>query len=172
MFISKIGVGFQQTGRTCRPPCRHCWKELSLFDWDNLQPDRPGVNRLRADKAVVGELLEHVLEPSKTIHDKYRSMQLVLDSGKVVAGVVAEETPESFRMLPNLLAPEQVVVVHRADVQEAIPSQVSAMPTGLVNVLTRDEVVALVSFLEAGDDLPTTLKHQPGHGGAGVSPPK
>jgi hypothetical protein len=46
------------------------------------------------------------------------------------------------------------------------------MPTGLANVLTRDEVLALVAFLEAGDDLPAALKHRPGHGAAGVSPPQ
>jgi putative heme-binding domain-containing protein len=132
-----------------------------------------GPNLVESVKRLRGrELLEHVLEPSKTIHEKYRTMQFVLDSGKVVAGVLAEETPESFRVLPNLLAPEQVVVIHRDDVQEAIPSQVSAMPTGLANVLTRDEVLALVAFLEAGDDLPATFKHRPGHGAAGISPPR
>jgi putative heme-binding domain-containing protein len=132
-----------------------------------------GPNLVESVKRLRGrELLEHVLEPSKTIHEKYRTMQFVLDSGKGVAGVLAEETPESFRVLPNLLAPEQVVVIHRDDVQEAIPSQVSAMPTGLANVLTRDEVLALVAFLEAGDDLPAALKHRPGHGAAGVSPPQ
>ena len=98
--------------------------------------------------------------------------EIILASLQNRAAIIVTRTMDEAIELTNLLAPEQVVVIHRDDVHEAIPSQVSAMPTGLVNVLTRDEVVALVSFLEAGDDLPTTLKHQPGHGGAGVSPPK
>jgi len=40
-------------------------------------------------------------------------------------------------------------------------TKVSAMPAGLLNVLTRDEIAALVSFLEAGDNLPPTLRHIP-----------
>ena len=130
-----------------------------------------GPNLVESVKRLRGrELLEHVLEPSKAIHEKYRTMQFVLDSGKVVAGVLVEERPDAFRVLPNLLAPEQVVTVRRDDVQEAIPARVSAMPTGLVNVLTRDEVLALVSFLEAGDDLPESLRHRPGHGAASPAP--
>ena len=44
-----------------------------------------------------------------------------------------------------------------------MPSKVSAMPAGLVNVLTREEILDLLSFLEAGDDLPASLKHAPAH---------
>jgi putative heme-binding domain-containing protein len=102
-------------------------------------------------------LLEQVLEPSKAIHEKYRTMQFVLESGRVVSGVVLEETPDGYRVAANLLTPDQVTVVRKDEIDEQMPGTVSAMPTGLLNVLTRDEVVDLVSFVEAIDALPPGL---------------
>jgi hypothetical protein len=63
----------------------------------------------------------------------------------------------------NLAAPGQTTRIKRNDVEEVVPSKVSAMPAGLVNVLTREEILDLLSFLEAGDDLPASLKHAPAH---------
>lgn len=109
------------------------------------------------------DLLEQVLDPSKSIHEKYRTMQFVLDSGRVVSGVVLEETPETYRVATNLLTPEQVTVIKKGEIDEQLPGTISAMPTGLLNVLTRDEIVDLLSFVEAGDDLPTSLRHAARH---------
>jgi len=105
------------------------------------------------------ELLAHVLEPSREIHERYRTEQFVLASGRLVAGIVREETPDAWRVVPNLLAPETVVTVRKADVEERIQSRQSAMPAGLVNVLTRQEILDLLAFVEAGDDLPPGLRH-------------
>ena len=100
-----------------------------------------------------------MLDPSKVIHERYRTMQFVLGSGRVVSGVVLEESTDSYRVATNLLMPEQTLSIRKDDVEERIASQVSAMPAGLLNVLSSEEVLALVSFLEAGDDLPAALRH-------------
>jgi hypothetical protein len=39
------------------------------------------------------------------------------------------------------------------------------MPVGLLNVLTREEILDLVSFVEAGDRLPAGVVHGSAHGG-------
>ena len=108
-------------------------------------------------------LLEQVLDPSQTIHEQYRSMQFLLVSGKVLSGLVREQSPDGFVIVTNLAAPGQTTRIKRNDVEEVVPSKVSAMPAGLVNVLTREEILDLLSFLEAGDDLPASLKHAPAH---------
>ena len=56
--------------------------------------------------------------------------------------------------MPNLLTPDAVIAIPKATVDEQIPSQISPMPEGLLNVLTREEIRALLAFLEAGEDLP------------------
>jgi arylsulfatase A len=110
------------------------------------------------------ELLEHILEPSREIAAGYRSVQFVLESGRVVSGVVTGETDDSLRVTPNLLVPESVITIPRAHVDERIDSRVSPMPAGLVNVLEREEILDLLAFLEAGENLPAGLRHE-AHGG-------
>jgi putative heme-binding domain-containing protein len=123
-----------------------------------------GPNLAESAKTYHGrDLLEQILEPSKVIHEKYRTMQFVLDNGRVVSGVVLEETPDAYRVATNLLTPEQVTVVARKTIEEQMPGKVSAMPAGLLNVLTRDEILGLVSFIEAGDNLPPSLRHPVPH---------
>jgi hypothetical protein len=71
-------------------------------------------------------------------------MQFLLVDGRVVSGVVLEETAAGLRVAPSLLTPADTLTLRRTDIEERIPVRVSAMPAGLLNVLTRDEVLALV----------------------------
>jgi putative heme-binding domain-containing protein len=117
------------------------------------------------------ELLEHILEPSREIAAGYRSVQFVLESGRVVSGVVTGETDDSLRVTPNLLVPESVITIPRAQIDERIDSRVSPMPAGLVNVLEREEILDLLAFLEAGENLPAGLRHEE-HGGPAHAAPE
>ncbi|MFM8890149.1 MAG: PVC-type heme-binding CxxCH protein [Planctomycetia bacterium] len=132
----------------------------------NLGPDLVEIARRLRGR----ELLSHVLEPSKVIHDRYRTMRFVLSSGRVLSGLVKAEDGDRITLVTNLAAPDQTTTISRGEVEDAAPVTVSAMPEGLVNVLDRDEIVALVSFLEAGDDLPPALRHGSGHERATDSP--
>jgi putative heme-binding domain-containing protein len=116
------------------------------------------------------ELLEHILEPSREIAEGYRTVQFVLESGRVVSGVVTGETDESLRVTPNLLVPESVVTIPKSQVEERVASRVSPMPAGLVNVLEREEILDLLAFLEAGENLPAGLRHRSGHPDSGSKP--
>ena len=117
------------------------------------------------------ELLDHILEPSREIAEGYRTVQFVLDSGRVVSGVVTGETDQSLRVTPNLLVPESVVTIPKGQVEERVASRVSPMPAGLVNVLEREEILELLAFLEAGENLPAGLKHGgPSHSAPGAKP--
>jgi putative heme-binding domain-containing protein len=117
------------------------------------------------------ELLEHILEPSREIGEGYRTVQFVLESGRVVSGVVTGETDESLRVTPNLLVPESVVTIPKSQIEERVPSRVSPMPAGLVNVLEREEILDLLAFLEAGENLPAGLQHGgPGHAAPASKP--
>ena len=90
-------------------------------------------------------------------------MQYVLGNGRVLSGLVRRENAEAITLVTNLAAPDQTTTILRADIEEAVPGKVSAMPGGLLNVLTRDEVLALVSFVAAGDSLPPALRHAVPH---------
>ena len=72
------------------------------------------------------------------------------------------EDDHVYKIATNLLTPNSLTTIEKKLVEEKESSKLSAMPTGLVNVLTRDEILDLLSFVEAGANLPSHLQH--GHG--------
>jgi putative heme-binding domain-containing protein len=126
----------------------------------NLGPDlAESVKKLQGRK-----LLEQILDPSSQIHEKFQNTQFVLTDGRVVAGVVVKEDDAEVQVLTNLLAPQLVARIAKSDIDQRVASKISPMPPGLANVLTRDEIVDLVSFVESGGfQLPAHLQHKHGH---------
>ena len=127
----------------------------------NLGPDLTDISkRIKGSK-----LLQQMIEPSKEINEKYRPHQFVKSDGRVVAGVIIKETPKEYSVITNLLLPNAITRVAKKDVDEKIVSKVSPMPVGMLNVLTREEIINLMSFLEAGGyQLPDHLKKKHKHG--------
>ncbi|HEY2760695.1 MAG TPA: hypothetical protein VGI75_08125, partial [Pirellulales bacterium] len=110
------------------------------------------------------KLLEQIVDPSSQIHEKYQNYQFVMNDGRVVAGVVVKEDDAEYHVLTNLLTPQIVMRLRKADIDQRVASRISPMPPGLVNVLTKDEILNLLSYVEAGGyRLPDHLKHQHGH---------
>lgn len=61
--------------------------------------------------------------------------------------------------IPNLLIPDAITVVPKEQVEEKVASKISSMPQGMVDGLTRDEILDLLAFLEAGGyQLPSNLE--------------
>ena len=64
--------------------------------------------------------------------------------------MLAKEDDVSLHLLPNPLQPEQITTIPKDDIEEANVSTQSTMPTGLLMTLTREEILDLLAFLEAG----------------------
>ncbi len=103
-------------------------------------------------KLKPSDILRHVLEPSEKIEEKYQTQVIQLDNGRVVQGMVVEETPEVVKLIENPLVKADPVVVPKSQIEERTVSKVSIMPKGLLDKLTRDEILDLVSFLAARGD--------------------
>ena len=97
------------------------------------------------------------------IDDKFRTQVLQLDSGKVVQGMVVEETPEVVKLVENPLVKTEPVVIRKSEIEERAASKVSIMPKGLLDKLTRDEILDLVSFLAARGDPKSPIFAAGGH---------
>ncbi len=95
------------------------------------------------------EVLESILEPSKTLSDQYQNEVFTTGSGKSVTGRVVDETKDSIAVQPDPLSPERVVI-RKDDLERRVPSKLSPMPANLADVLTRDEVLDLLAYLESG----------------------
>jgi putative heme-binding domain-containing protein len=123
----------------------------------NLGPDLSQV----AKKYKGVKLLRQLLEPSHEINEKYRTYQFLLKSGVIVSGVIIKDTGRDFHVARNLLTPKVLTKIRKGEIDEKIPSRISPMPSGMLNVLTKEEIAALLSYLEAGGyKLPTHLKHK------------
>ena len=121
----------------------------------NLGPDLTDVSKRFKGK----KLLQQILEPSSEINKKYQNHQFIMKTGKILSGVVVDESPAELKVVTNLLNPNAFVRVKRNEVEDQIPSRISAMPTALANVLTKNEILDLVSFLQTGGyKLPEHLK--------------
>lgn len=84
------------------------------------------------------------MAPSHDISDQYAS-RVVLAGGKTYAGLVAEHGST----VTVLLSTGKKVELSKDDIDEIKPSNISAMPTGLLNPLSLEEVADLFAYLNA-----------------------
>ena len=122
----------------------------------NLGPDLTKISERFKGK----KLLDQILTPSIEINKQFQTYQFLLRDGKILSGVVSKEDDSGYDVISNLLAPQLVTRVAKEDVDEQFVSKISPMPVGMVNILTRPEIVDLVSYLEQGGyKVPHHLQH-------------
>jgi putative heme-binding domain-containing protein len=100
--------------------------------------------------AQLDYIIDSLLDPNKQIKENYHTM-IVLDSdGRTYSGIVVRQTDEEL-LLRDAEGKEQAVPL---DSIEQTQQGVSLMPSGLVDKLTRAELIDLVAFLKALGRLP------------------
>ncbi|MBI2948045.1 MAG: c-type cytochrome [Verrucomicrobia bacterium] len=101
------------------------------------------------------DILESILEPSRVIADTYRNVIITTKQNEPVTGRVALEGDfrlEVLRVATDPFAPDKYTEIPKNSVVSYAESAVSPMPEGLLNLLTRDEILDLLAYLEAGGD--------------------
>jgi putative heme-binding domain-containing protein len=93
-------------------------------------------------------ILESVLEPSKVVSEQYQNEQFNTLDGRVIVGRVVDETADSLAIQPDPLDSKRVTI-KKADIESRKPSKLSPMPASLADVLTADELLDLVAYLES-----------------------
>jgi putative heme-binding domain-containing protein len=102
--------------------------------------------RLKHDRVA---LLREVLDPSHKIDPKYALYNVVLDDGKILTGIVTDQNAETITVISNPEKPQPQVVA-RDEIDELAKTPASLMPKGLLDRFTREEILELLAFLEAG----------------------
>lgn len=122
----------------------------------NLGPDlAESIKTLKGE-----ELLRQIIEPSSKIHEKFQNYQFLTSEGRVVTGVIVKENKKVYEVATNLLTPNSLTTINKKDIDEVVASKISPMPSDLLNVLTKDEILDLHAYVEAGGfKLPPHLKH-------------
>jgi putative heme-binding domain-containing protein len=97
------------------------------------------------------DVLDHILDPSKVIDEKFRFLTITRADGTQVTGSLESEDDERLTLKPNPLSPETVEIGKSLIVKREI-SPVSPMPPGLLNALKENHLLDLLAFIEAGGD--------------------
>ena len=111
----------------------------------------PDLSKLDA-KQMPLDILRSIVEPSAKIDDKYVSYLFDTKSGKVITGMILEETANQVKVIENPLAKTQPVLLEKADIIERQKSPASIMPKGLLDKLSREEVLDLIGYIMARGD--------------------
>jgi putative heme-binding domain-containing protein len=112
----------------------------------------PDLTKLDPKLRTPPEVLHDILEPSFRINEKFQSWSFETNAGKIVAGLVLEETNDTVKLIENPLAKAEPLVLKKSDITERKKLPTSIMPKGLLDKLTRDEILDLVAYVVAGGD--------------------
>jgi putative heme-binding domain-containing protein len=112
----------------------------------SVGPELSGVG----SKYSLRDILDSITEPSKVVSDQFQTFNIWKKDGDDVSGRITDENAERIVVLPSMLAPEVTIEVPVAEIAQRVPSKISAMPTGLVNGLSEQEILDLLAYLQAG----------------------
>lgn len=107
------------------------------------------------------DLLKELLDPSARINEKYQTFVLETEAGKLITGLILEETKDELKVIENPLAKAEPIVLKKSDIVSRQKSPQSIMPKGLLDRLTREEILDLIAYLVARGD----AKHKVFQGG-------
>lgn len=129
----------------------------------NLGPDLKDVTkRYKGDK-----LLQQLIDPSSEINEKYQTYKFLLADGRVISGVITKQDRKQIEVMTNLLTPEKTTRLMKDEIEQQVKSTISAMPTGLIDMLSKEEIGDLLTFLQSdGFQMPEHLKQMHGHSGS------
>ena len=108
----------------------------------SVGPDLTGLAKRMNPRAV----LESILEPSRTIAEPYKMEQFSMSAGAVHLGQVQEETDTVVR-LRSLSATSAPVTLAKVLIESRKKLNLSNMPPGMVNTLTKKQILDLVAYL-------------------------
>lgn len=121
---------------------RHCANCHKLHaEGGAVGPDLTFANRNDRDYLLVS-----LVDPSSVIRKEFLTYSAMLEDGRIVSGLIAEQTAEQVTFFN---AKAEKVVVPRASILELRESTVSLMPDNLYRELNPQELRDLFAYLEA-----------------------
>jgi len=113
--------------------------------------------RYKNDRAAV---LQQILEPSKVIEDRYRNFNFVLKNGEPVLGMVLKEDAQTVTIQSGP-ADSLIQTLNKSNILQRQPQSSSPMPVGLLNSLSKEQILDLLAYIEAGGE---AQSHRHTHG--------
>jgi putative heme-binding domain-containing protein len=93
------------------------------------------------------DILKDIVEPSFRINEKYQSYVFDMKNGKSYTGIILEEKNGNVTIIENPLANTKPVTFADSQIETRTKSPVSIMPKGLLDKLTREEILDLIAYI-------------------------
>ena len=90
------------------------------------------------------EILSSIIYPSQVISDQYSTKSILTENGYTISGMVDLSTEGKVVVLQSN---GEKLTLEESEIDEMVPSTVSAMPEGLLNDLTLEQIADLFAFL-------------------------
>jgi putative heme-binding domain-containing protein len=87
-----------------------------------------------------------VIVPSASLARGYESHVFRTADGRTLTGLVVRETAESLFLRTS---DQREIRLRRSDIEEQKPSELSIMPAGLENTMSRQELADLLAYLKS-----------------------
>lgn len=103
------------------------------------------------------DMLESIIEPSKTISDQYGATVFYLKDGGTIQGRLVTQDADKYTISQNPFAPLTTRDIPKKDVSRTTLSTISPMLPGLINRLNPEELKDLLAYLKAGGNAKDTI---------------
>ncbi|MSQ95538.1 MAG: c-type cytochrome [Gemmataceae bacterium] len=95
------------------------------------------------------DILKDIVEPSFKINEKYQTWIIETKAGKSITCLILEETPKQLKIIENPLVKAEPKILLVSEIDSKAKSPISVMPKGLLDKLTREEILDLVAYVIA-----------------------
>ena len=127
-------AAFRQTG------CVQCHRFAG--EGGSVGPDLTGISHRFSPR----DLLESIILPSKSIAEGYAPTEIKTRSGEVVTGRIEREDESAVSIRP-LGANEELVTIRKMEINQRNVSNISNMPSGMLNILDEAQIFDLLAYL-------------------------
>jgi len=94
------------------------------------------------------DVLESIIEPSKVVSEQFMNTTFTMKNGEEISGRIVDETSDKVVIYVNPFT-QDPTEIKKADIKSRQASKLSPMPEGLANVLSKEEILDLLAFLES-----------------------
>ncbi len=95
------------------------------------------------------EMLAQVIEPATSIEAQYVIWTIELTDGRTVYGRVEDPDAGTIRIVENPQSSSAAIEIPRDRIESMKPSNLSTMPTGLLNTLSREQILDLLAYIRS-----------------------
>ena len=95
------------------------------------------------------DLVETLVDPGKSISDQYEATIFAMEDGRTVTGRVVNLARDQYWVQPDMINPDGMVKIKVAEIEAMKPSTTSPMPEGLLDTMTRDDILDLIAWMRS-----------------------